>query len=102
MTAPSDRAAKILAIPDTHTWSGRVPAWLGDGSQRGFGQFIDHTLLKAEATPSDIDHAAQQARDLGTATVCVNGRWVERVRKALEGSAVKTCAVVGLDRKSVV
>ncbi len=27
--------------------------------------------------------------------VCINGRWVERVRKALEGSTVKTCAVVG-------
>lgn len=95
MTAASDRVAKILAMPDTHAWSGSVPAWLGDGSQRGIGGFIDHTLLKAEATPADIDHAAAQAREFGTATVCVNGRWVERVRKALEGSPVKTCAVVG-------
>ena len=95
MTAPSDRVAKILALPDPHAWTGSVPSWLGDPSQRGIGQFIDHTLLKAEAMPSEIDHAAQVARELGTATVCINGRWVERVRKALEGSTVKTCAVVG-------
>jgi deoxyribose-phosphate aldolase len=95
VTAPSDRVAKILAIPDTHAWSGSVPAWLGDGSRRGIGAFIDHTLLKAEATPDEIDHAAQQAREFGTATVCVNGRWVGRVRKALEGSGVGTCAVIG-------
>ena len=95
VTAPSDRVAKILALPDPHAWTGSVPSWLGDPSQRGIGQFIDHTLLKPEATPAEIDHAAQVARELGTATVCINGRWVERVRKALEGSTVKTCAVVG-------
>ena len=95
MTTPSDRVAKILALPDPHAWTGSVPSWLGDPSQRGIGQFIDHTLLKPEATPAEIDHAAQVARELGTAAVCINGRWVERVRKALEGSTVKTCAVVG-------
>ena len=57
--------------------------------------FIDHTLLRPEATPDEIDHAAQQGRELGTASVCINGRWVARVREALEGSAVKTCAVIG-------
>ena len=95
VTAPSDRVAKILALPDVHTWTGAVPPWLGDPAQRGIGAFIDHTLLKAEATPAEIDHAAQQGRELGTASVCVNGRWVSRVRKALEGSGVKTCAVIG-------
>ncbi len=95
MTAPSDRVAKILALPDPHQWTGAVPSWLGDPSQRGIGGFIDHTLLKAEAMPSEIDHAAQLARELGAATVCINGRYVERVRKLLEGSPVRTCAVVG-------
>ena len=95
MSAPPDRVAKILAIPDTHAWTGEVPAWLGDPSQRGIAAFIDHTLLRAEATPDEIDQAAQEGRALGTASVCVNGRWVARVRAALEGSAVKTCAVIG-------
>ena len=95
MTAPSDRVVKILALPDQHRWTGAVPSWLGDPGQRGIGAFIDHTLLKPEATPDEIDHAAQQGRELGTASVCINGRWVQRVRKALEGSGVVTCAVVG-------
>lgn len=95
MTAPSDRVAQVLAVPDEHKWTGTVPAWLGDAKQRGIGRFIDHTLLKAEATPAEIDHAAQLGRELGTASVCVNGRFVEQVRKALEGSGVKTCAVIG-------
>ena len=38
MTAPSDRVAKILALPDPHAWTGSVPSWLGDPSQRGIGQ----------------------------------------------------------------
>jgi len=95
VTTPSDRVTKILAIPDSHAWTGAVPPWLGDPAQHGIGGFIDHTLLRPEATPAEIDHAAQQGRELGAASVCVNGRWVERVRKALEGSGVKTCAVVG-------
>ena len=95
MSAPPDRVAKILAIPDTHAWTGAVPAWLGDPAQRGIGAFVDHTLLRAEATPDEIDEAAREGLALGTATVCVNGRWVARVRKALEGSPVKTCAVIG-------
>jgi deoxyribose-phosphate aldolase len=95
VSAAPDRIAKILAIPDTHAWTGEVPAWLGDPTQRGIGAFIDHTLLKAEATPAEIDHGAEQGRALGTASVCVNGRWVARVRAKLEGSGVKICAVIG-------
>jgi deoxyribose-phosphate aldolase len=87
--------AQVLALPDTHAWTGTVPAWLGDPAQRGIAAFIDHTLLKAEATPDEIEQAAREGRELGVATVCVNGRWVARVRAALEGSPVKTCAVVG-------
>ncbi len=95
MTTSPDRVAKILALPDSHEWTGKVPAWLGDPAQRGIAAFIDHTLLKPEATPADIDHAAQQGRELGVASVCVNGRWVARVCQALEGSEVRTCAVIG-------
>lgn len=95
MSVAPDRVTKILAIPDAHTWTGEVPAWLGDPSQRGIAAFIDHTLLRPEATPDEIDHAARQGRELGAASVCINGRWVTRVRGVLEGSAVKTCAVIG-------
>ena len=95
MSAPSERVAKILAIPDTHGWDGNVPSWLGDASRRGIGSFIDHTLLKPEATPAEIDHAAELGKSLGVAAVCVNGRWVPRVAGMLRGSPVATCVVVG-------
>lgn len=56
---------------------------------------IDHTLLKAEATPDAIDQVCNEALEHGFASVCVNGVYVEQVQKRLLGSAVKTCSVVG-------
>ncbi|MFR2950188.1 MAG: deoxyribose-phosphate aldolase [Collinsella intestinalis] len=58
-------------------------------------KYMDHTLLKADATAEQIDHVAAEARELNTASVCVNGYWVPRVADALEGTDVMTCAVIG-------
>ena len=56
---------------------------------------IDHTLLKAEATRADILRVCEEAKAYHTASVCVNTCWVPEVAKALAGSGVKTCCVVG-------
>jgi deoxyribose-phosphate aldolase len=56
---------------------------------------IDHTILKADATPSDVDRICDEALAHGCASVCVNGIYVSRVAKRLAGSNVLTCAVVG-------
>ena len=56
---------------------------------------IDHTLLKPEATPEDIRHLCEEARQYSFATVCVNSSNVSRARAHLGGSPVKVCAVVG-------
>lgn len=73
-----------------------MPAWLHAApGTHGIQGFIDHTLLRPEATAQDIDRVAEEGRRFGVAAVCVNGRWVTRVRQALEGSPVKPCAVVG-------
>ena len=56
---------------------------------------IDHTILKATATASQIDALVQEAIQYGFASVCVNGRWVKSVARQLEGTTVKTCAVIG-------
>lgn len=56
---------------------------------------IDHTLLKADATRNDILQICKEAKEYHTASVCVNSCWVADVRKALEGSGVLTCCVVG-------
>lgn len=58
-------------------------------------KYMDHTLLKADATAEQIDRVAAEARELNTASVCVNGYWVPRVARALEGTDVITCAVIG-------
>jgi len=58
-------------------------------------RYIDHTLLKPEATEAEIDRLADEAREFGFASVCVNPTWVKRSAERLRGSAVKTCAVIG-------
>lgn len=57
--------------------------------------YMDHTLLKPEATAADIDRVVAEARQYGTASVCVNPYWVARVAAGLAGSGVKTCTVIG-------
>jgi deoxyribose-phosphate aldolase len=58
-------------------------------------QMIDHTLLKADATPGQIDQLCAEARRYGFASVCVNPVHVQRCAEALRGSAVKVCTVIG-------
>ena len=57
--------------------------------------FVDHTLLKAEATRSEIERLCAEATEHRFAAVCVNGCWVARCVELLEGSGVKVAAVAG-------
>lgn len=57
--------------------------------------FIDHTILKAEATRADVLAVADEGLALGVASVCVNPVWVPAVAERLAGSSVLTCSVVG-------
>jgi len=56
---------------------------------------IDHTLLKSEATRPQLHQLVAEAIEHRFAAVCVNGCFVADVAKALHGTGVKTCAVVG-------
>jgi deoxyribose-phosphate aldolase len=56
---------------------------------------IDHTLLKAEATPRMIDKLCAEAREYRFASVCVNPCNVARSARALAGTGVLVCSVVG-------
>ena len=58
-------------------------------------RYIDHTLLAAAATREDILQVCDEAKGYRTASVCVNSCWVPLVHRALSGSGVKTCTVVG-------
>lgn len=57
--------------------------------------YIDHTILKADATPADVERLCREAAEYHFASVCVNSCYVPLVRKTLAGSGVKTCCVVG-------
>lgn len=58
-------------------------------------KFIDHTLLKPEATPNQIKKLCQEAKEYGFAAVCVNSSYVPFCAKLLEDSGVAVCSVVG-------
>jgi deoxyribose-phosphate aldolase len=60
-----------------------------------FAKYIDHTLLRPDATKSEIAELCQQALDFGFYAVCVNPIWVAFARKQLENAAVRIAAVVG-------
>ena len=58
-------------------------------------QFIDHTLLKPDATRAQIETLCAEAAEHNFATVCVNGSRVELAYSLLEDCDVQVAAVVG-------
>ena len=64
-------------------------------TKQQIASMIDHTLLKATATPDQIRELCATARELGTASVCVNPCHVALAAEELKGSPVKVCTVVG-------
>ncbi|AVK47167.1 2-deoxyribose-5-phosphate aldolase [Clostridium sp. MF28] len=58
-------------------------------------QYIDHTILKPEATVEDVKRLFREAKEYNFASVCVNGCYAKLVSTELAGSEVKTCVVVG-------
>jgi len=62
---------------------------------RELASLIDHTLLRPDAGARDVDRLCAEAREHGFAAVCVNGAWVEHCARALAGSRVAVCSVIG-------
>ena len=58
-------------------------------------RYIDHTLLRPDATAADIENLCREARHHKFYAVCVNGSWVELARHCLEESDVKVACVAG-------
>ena len=58
-------------------------------------RYIDHTLLKPNATAPQLARVCEEAKRYGFASVCVNPCNVALVARELAGSGVKTCSVVG-------
>jgi deoxyribose-phosphate aldolase len=72
------------------------------GSGAGIGQvdadlagMIDHTLLKADATPEEVRTLCEEAKRYRFASVCVNSTNVAKAAAYLGQCGVMVCAVVG-------
>ena len=57
--------------------------------------YIDHTLLKPDATREQIEQLCTEAAEHQFTSVCVNGSRVELAHSLLEESDVQVCTVVG-------
>lgn len=56
---------------------------------------IDHTLLKPDATPAQVERLCGEAAQYGFASVCVNPSYVQRAARWLRRSGVAVCTTVG-------
>ncbi len=57
--------------------------------------YIDHTLLKPDATPQNIIQLCKEAKKYNFFAVCVHGPFVQLAKRELINSTVKIVAVVG-------
>ncbi len=64
-------------------------------SSRDLAGYIDHTLLKPDATRDELIKLCDEARKYSFATVCVNSSNVALAKRLLDGCVTKPIAVVG-------
>jgi deoxyribose-phosphate aldolase len=64
-------------------------------SAKELAAMIDHTLLKPEATPSEVEQICKEAIEFSFASVCINPSYAKLAKEKLQGSNVKVCTVVG-------
>jgi deoxyribose-phosphate aldolase len=67
----------------------------GEAVPKDVAEYIDHTLLRPDATSEQITKLCKEAVEFGFASVCVNPCYVKQCANELRGSSVKVCAVVG-------
>lgn len=60
-----------------------------------YAAYIDHTLLKADATKQQVLELCEEAKKYSFASVCINPYWVHTAAEALQGTDVKVCTVIG-------
>ena len=61
----------------------------------GLNKYIDHTILKATASGTDVQKLCEEAIEHEFYSVCVNGCYVADAKHLLQGTDVKIAAVVG-------
>jgi deoxyribose-phosphate aldolase len=64
-------------------------------NRQELAHYIDHTLLKPDATSEQIETLCQEALAYHFASVCINPIYVALAARILQGSDVDVCTVVG-------
>lgn len=102
----SSTAGSDLSPADVQRIAERVKQLMGAKTGSGGGmdrplsadkvaKLIDHTLLKPDATPADIEKLCAEAKKYGFWSVCVNAANVKQAKQLLRDASSKVCAVVG-------
>lgn len=83
-----DYGAARVGVPESHQAAVCVPNF-------AFAKYIDHTILKPEASREEIIKLCKEALDNHFASVCVNPHYVKLCAAMLRNADVKVCTVVG-------
>ena len=62
---------------------------------KNLSRYIDHTLLKADATENEVIKLCNEAKEYDFFSVCINPGFVEIAAKELSVSNVAVCTVIG-------
>lgn len=60
-----------------------------------YNKFIDHTILKPDASLEDIKRICKEAKEYNFMSVCVNPAFIDLCKNELKDSDVKVCTVIG-------
>jgi len=58
-------------------------------------KYIDHTILKPDATIDEVKRVCSEAREYNFASVCINPYYAKLVSSELLGTDISTCVVIG-------
>ncbi|WP_304943270.1 deoxyribose-phosphate aldolase [Vallitalea guaymasensis] len=58
-------------------------------------KYIDHTILKPNASEEDVKRICDEAKKYNFASVCINPSYVKYVAESLKETDVMTCTVIG-------
>lgn len=64
-------------------------------TRSGLAAYIDHTLLKPDASRAQIEAVCAEAKQYRFASVCVNPCWIPVVEEELKGTGIAPCCVIG-------
>ncbi len=67
----------------------------GAAVPKEIARYIDHTLLRPDATFDQVTKLCEEAKAFNFASVCINPFFVRHCAGLLNGSSVKVCTVIG-------